>query len=273
MSTIPWRKTAKGQAWLKAYKNSPEVRAKERVAQRARRRRRLKQETPNEKAARLAKARAYYRIYYQRPGVKPKFHKWNRSAEGKAWRSDYERRPEVKVRNSKRRRTPSYRAKKRQRYRASNQRATARAWESNPEKQARRLELDASGVAAILTRIDAGDLYSEIATDWLIAPHDVSILGRAHGRSRKDHAKKHPSRTPRRNPTAPELKILAKLIYASASVKYAAKVLGVSHNVVGRWVKELKIPYAGRTKRTRRHEAVRKSSRARILPDGLGGVA
>lgn len=60
-----------------------------------------------------------------------------------------------------------------------------RAYKRSPERLAGRLELDQSGVAAILADVRSGRRYIDIAADWLIHEADVSDLAIAHGISRR----------------------------------------------------------------------------------------
>ena len=56
-----------------------------------------------------------------------------------------------------------------------------RAYRRDIDRLKKRLDLDDSGVAAIMAAVAAGQRYSDIAADWLIAEADVSNLAIVHG--------------------------------------------------------------------------------------------
>lgn len=56
-----------------------------------------------------------------------------------------------------------------------------RALKSDLAHLMKRLELDASGIAAIMESVRGGQKYIEIAEDWLIDEGDVSAIAVAHG--------------------------------------------------------------------------------------------
>ena len=67
-----------------------------------------------------------------------------------------------------------------------------RAYARDIDRLKKRLDLDDSGVAAIMAAVAAGQRYLDIAVDWLISEDDVSLIAIANGvvrRPRKTLAK------------------------------------------------------------------------------------
>ena len=119
-------------------------------------------------------------------------------AENKERQRAYAQKPEVRERKRAYMQeylaNPEVRERKRayaQRWYAENK-ERQRAYRHDINRLKKRLDLDDSGVAAIMAAVAAGQRYSDIAADWLIDEVDVSHIANAHGvvrRPRKAVAK------------------------------------------------------------------------------------
>ena len=144
----------------RAYAQKPEVRERQRAYMQkylAKLEVKERKRTYMQKYLAKPEVKERQRAYMQRPEVKERqrayMQRWY--AENKERRRAYAQKPEVRERK--------------------------RAYARDIDRLKKRLELDDSGVAAIMAAVAAGHRYKDIAKDWLIDAGDVSDIAIAHG--------------------------------------------------------------------------------------------